>query len=243
MTTEIMSQLPSQYPGTEERGPEPPQPPAYGGALQPSQLPPPPTYSYDPAYDPALPGRRPPTAGRRGILGWLTAVGLFLLGYAKYAFLLVKAVPALLTLSTLFLSFGLYALYRGPVFAAALVAMIFVHETGHVGEILRHGTEATAPVFIPFLGAAFFQRSPPPDARRPAEMVTPSERSGPAGAPSRPRSPPRPRAVPLATPQPARACRPSDVRDLQPEGMGALMTEASAICGIPLAGTRKVFGR
>ncbi|MBM3734302.1 MAG: FMN-binding glutamate synthase family protein [Acidobacteria bacterium] len=40
----------------------------------------------------------------------------------------------------------------------------------------------------------------------------------------------------------ARACGKSDVRRLEPEDMAALTTEASAICGIPLAGTRKVYG-
>src|SRR6059036_1067634 len=41
----------------------------------------------------------------------------------------------------------------------------------------------------------------------------------------------------------ARACGKSDVHDLEPEDMAALSLEASAICGIPLTGTRKVFGR
>ena len=40
----------------------------------------------------------------------------------------------------------------------------------------------------------------------------------------------------------ARACGKSDVHDLEPEDMAALSLEASAICGIPLAGTRKTFG-
>jgi glutamate synthase domain-containing protein 2 len=40
----------------------------------------------------------------------------------------------------------------------------------------------------------------------------------------------------------ARACGKSDVHDLEPEDMAALSLEASAICGIPLAGTRKIFG-
>src|SRR6266487_2751799 len=40
----------------------------------------------------------------------------------------------------------------------------------------------------------------------------------------------------------ARACGKSDVHDLEPEDMAALSLEASAICGIPLIGTRKVFG-
>jgi glutamate synthase domain-containing protein 2 len=40
----------------------------------------------------------------------------------------------------------------------------------------------------------------------------------------------------------ARACGKSDVHHLEPEDMAALTAEASMICGIPLAGTRKVFG-
>jgi glutamate synthase domain-containing protein 2 len=41
----------------------------------------------------------------------------------------------------------------------------------------------------------------------------------------------------------ARSCGKSDVHHLEPEDMAALSLEASAICGLPLAGTRKVFGR
>jgi methylamine---glutamate N-methyltransferase subunit C len=38
----------------------------------------------------------------------------------------------------------------------------------------------------------------------------------------------------------ARACGKSDIHHLEPEDMAALTAEASAICGIPLAGTRRV---
>jgi glutamate synthase domain-containing protein 2 len=40
----------------------------------------------------------------------------------------------------------------------------------------------------------------------------------------------------------ARSCGKSDIHHLEPEDMAALTAEASMICGIPLAGTRKVFG-
>ena len=40
----------------------------------------------------------------------------------------------------------------------------------------------------------------------------------------------------------ARACGKSNVHDLEPEDMRALTLEASMICDIPLAGTRRVFG-
>jgi Zn-dependent protease len=171
-----MNQPPGQYPGTDERGPELQSPPMYGELPQPPQLPPP---SY--GYQPQIP-QAPPAQGRRGIIGWLTAMGLFVLGYAKYALLLVKAVPALLTVSTLFLSFGLYAWFRGPAFAAALVAMILVHEMGHVVEIRRQGMPASAPVFIPFLGAAIFQRAHPQNALRQAQIGIAGPLAGTAGA-------------------------------------------------------------
>ena len=40
----------------------------------------------------------------------------------------------------------------------------------------------------------------------------------------------------------ARSCGKANVHDLEPEDMRALTLEASMICGIPLAGTRRVFG-
>ncbi len=49
------------------------------------------------------------------------------------------------------------------------------------------------------------------------------------------------RAMTLEIQMLARACGKSDVHHLEPEDMAALSLEASAICGIPLAGTRKIF--
>lgn len=49
------------------------------------------------------------------------------------------------------------------------------------------------------------------------------------------------RAMTLEIQMLARACGKSDIHHLEPEDMAALSMEASAICGIPLAGTRKVF--
>ncbi len=45
---------------------------------------------------------------------------------------------------------------------------LFLVFMGHVVEIRRQGMHATAPVFIPFLGAAIFQRSHPTDALKQA---------------------------------------------------------------------------
>lgn len=50
------------------------------------------------------------------------------------------------------------------------------------------------------------------------------------------------RAMTLEIQMLARACGKSDIHHLEPEDMAALSMEASMICGIPLAGTRKVVG-
>jgi Zn-dependent protease len=74
------------------------------------------------------------------------------------------------TLLTLVISFGAYALFFGPWFAAGLVVMILIHEMGHVVEIRRQGMAASAPLFIPFFGAAIFQRQHPTDALKQAQI-------------------------------------------------------------------------
>jgi Zn-dependent protease len=168
-----MSQLPGQYPGPEERGPELPPPPTYG---QPSQLPSPPTYAYQP-------GQPAPPAGasqpRNGLLGWLASLAAGAFALFKYAFFII---PYGKTAITLVISFGAYALIFGPWFAAGLVGMILIHEFGHVIEINRQGMKATAPVFIPFFGAAIFQREHPQSALHQAQIGIAGPLLGTVGA-------------------------------------------------------------
>ena len=51
------------------------------------------------------------------------------------------------------------------------------------------------------------------------------------------------RAMSLEIQMLARACGKSDVHHLEPEDMAALTAEASAVCELPLVGTRRVWGR
>lgn len=115
-----------------------------------SDIPPQSPYHYSPA---------PVSRRSGGILGGLVTAVLAVWAFAKYALLFVAKVPALTTMLTGLLSVGAYALLFPWQVAVGLVAMIFVHEMGHVVEIRRQGMQATAPIFIPFLGAAIFQRS------------------------------------------------------------------------------------
>jgi len=66
--------------------------------------------------------------------------------------------------------------------AAGLVLMILVHEMGHVVEIQRQGMRATAPIFIPFLGAAIFQREHPTTAVKQAQIGIAGPIAGTIGA-------------------------------------------------------------
>ena len=75
------------------------------------------------------------------------------------AFVLTKGKLLLLgltnasTLFSMFLSLGVYWTAWGWKFALGMVLSIYVHEMGHVAELRRRGFKATAPMFIPGLGA------------------------------------------------------------------------------------------
>jgi Zn-dependent protease len=158
-----------QYP--PQRGDYPPPPP----------LPPYPVTSDIPPNSPYH--RSPqPRSSNRNSAGWLTGIGAALVAFLKYGGLLLLKIPALGTLLSVLLSFGAYSWAAGPAFAVALIAMLFIHEMGHVVEIRRQGMQATAPIFIPFLGAAIFQRSHPTTALKQAQVGIAGPIAGTIGA-------------------------------------------------------------
>ncbi len=146
-----------------------PPPPTYQGA---SDIPPDSPYHYSPA----------PKRDNRGLMGGIISAAFAVWAVVKYGLVFVFKIPALLTLGSALVSFGAYALLRGPEFAAALIVMLFVHEMGHVVEIRRQGMQATAPVFIPFLGAAIFQRQHPTTAVKQAQIGIAGPIAGTIGA-------------------------------------------------------------
>lgn len=168
----------SNYPTPSGYPPPPaqPEPPTGWGPAAP---PPPPGGGYQP---PGYGGPPPPQQRRRGgVWGGIVALLAAVLAYGKYALILLK-IPALGTLVTLLISFGLYAVFFGPWFAAGLLLMIFVHEMGHVMEIRRQGMKATAPLFIPFFGAAIFQRQNANSALHQAQIGIAGPIAGTVGA-------------------------------------------------------------
>jgi Zn-dependent protease len=93
----------------------------------------------------------------------LAAVGFLLAKLKGLAFLLLK-VKFLGTALTMVVSVGAYALLFPVWFAVGFVVLIWVHEMGHVLQLKREGIEASAPMFIPFLGAFVAMKEMPKDA-------------------------------------------------------------------------------
>jgi Zn-dependent protease len=69
-----------------------------------------------------------------------------------------------ITAITALVSIGAYALWLGWQFAVGIVVLIFIHEMGHVLALRRFGVKASAPIFIPFLGAVIAMKQLPKNA-------------------------------------------------------------------------------
>ena len=98
--------------------------------------------------------------GKAGGVAGLGALGLLAWKFKFIAFLLLTKAKFLLlgltkasTFFSMFLSLGVYWTAFGWKFALGLVVSIYVHEMGHVAALRRYGFRATAPMFIPGLGA------------------------------------------------------------------------------------------
>jgi Zn-dependent protease len=121
---------------------------------------------FAPQPEPPAPARerRPPR--RRG-LGALAALGVVLLKFGaklKALLFLLPKVKLLTTSATMLVSVAAYALFWGWSFAVGFVLLLFVHEMGHVIQLRREGIKASAPMFIPFLGAIVAAKSLGKDA-------------------------------------------------------------------------------
>jgi Zn-dependent protease len=97
-------------------------------------------------------------------LGGLLIPLALLASKAKVLFLAVIKIKAVATVGTMFVSIVAYTLVFGWPFAIGFVLLLLVHEMGHVIQLRREGVEASAPIFIPFLGAVIAAKSLGKDA-------------------------------------------------------------------------------
>ncbi len=94
--------------------------------------------------------------GLKGAAGLAGVAGALLLGLkTKVGLLLalVKSSKVLVTGLTMLASIWVYTSFLGLPFAALFVGLIWVHEMGHVVVLRWYGVPASAPVFVPFVGA------------------------------------------------------------------------------------------
>jgi len=108
---------------------------------------------------PSVPLGRLAALGSLGLLLWkFKAIGIFVLSKGKFLLLgLTKGK----TLLSMLLSLSLYWSVWGWPFALGFVLSIYVHEMGHVVALRRLGIVASAPMFVPFVGAFVRMESNP----------------------------------------------------------------------------------
>jgi Zn-dependent protease len=118
--------------------------------------------------DVGLPPAQERTGWRR-LLGPLAVIGA---GLAKFkgVLLLLPKLKLLTTSGSMLVSVAAYSLIWGWSFAAGFVLLLLVHEMGHVIQLRREGIEASAPMFVPFLGAVVAAKSLGDDAAAEARV-------------------------------------------------------------------------
>jgi Zn-dependent protease len=118
------------------------------------------------------PQRNQRPAWRRA-LGTLAALGLLVAKFAAKAKGLLLLLPKLklfTTSASMLVSVAAYSLIWGWRFAVGFVLLLLVHELGHVIQLRREGIPASAPMFIPFLGALVAMKEMPKDAAAEARV-------------------------------------------------------------------------
>ena len=111
----------------------------------------------------------------------LAAVGALLVKF-KFLIFAVAKFKVFTVAASMIVSVGAYALLGGWWFGVALVGLIFVHEIGHVLELRRQGVPASAPLFIPFLGAFVGMKQMPKNAWKEAQVALAGPLLGTIGA-------------------------------------------------------------
>ena len=155
----------------------------------------------DPRYEPAdapdarsFPDPEPYEHGERGYEplqprgGFLDLLKKLVAPIVALGFLVVKFGGFLLKFKVLttglsmLVSIGAYAWIWGLPFAIGFVLLILVHELGHVFALRRQGIPASAPLFIPFLGAMIGMKELPDDAWAEAKVALAGPILGSVGA-------------------------------------------------------------
>jgi len=159
-------------------------------SFTPQQEPETPRYELEPAengdgqplrdYEPIHPQGRLRGLGRK-LWAPIAALG-FLIFKFKTLILAVFKFKIFVTSASMLVSIAAYAWIWGWRFAVGFVLLLLVHELGHVLELRRQGIPASAPLFIPFLGAVVGMKQMPHDVWREAQVALAGPILGSLGA-------------------------------------------------------------
>ena len=119
--------------------------------------------SYEPPAHEPPEEPRPPSRLKRA-LGPIGAAIVAFFAKLKAILLLLPKIKLLASTGTMFVSIAAYTVLWGWQFAVGFVALLLVHEMGHVIQLRREGLKASLPMFIPFMGAVISARSLGDDA-------------------------------------------------------------------------------
>jgi Zn-dependent protease len=114
--------------------------------------------------------RRSPRGRLGSALAGAGALIVKFAGQLKALLLLAPKAKLLLTAGSALVSVAAYSLFWGWQFAIGFVILLFIHEMGHVIQLRREGIRASAPTFVPFLGAVIAARSLGDDAYAEAKV-------------------------------------------------------------------------
>ncbi|MGH2920076.1 MAG: site-2 protease family protein [Solirubrobacteraceae bacterium] len=129
-----------------------------------------PQATLSPAPSPTPRAPREERSGLRRLVTPLLVLGALLLKFGKAALLILPKAKILTTSATMLVSIAAYSFIWGWRFAVGFVVLLLVHEMGHVIQLRREGIPASAPMFIPFLGAAVMAKSLGNDATAEARV-------------------------------------------------------------------------
>ncbi len=133
---------------------------------------------------PHPPRRRSAAGGLAARLFAPLGSGLLLLSKLNFLFLFAKFGKVGLTAISMLVSVVAYASLWGLGWAAAFgfVILLFIHEMGHWTMMRLKGVPASAPIFIPFLGAVIGMRAMPRSVKDEAEIGIAGPIAGTAAA-------------------------------------------------------------
>lgn len=124
-------------------------------------------------YEPIHPGSGRKRSWRERLKRYVGPIGagaILLATKGKAILVLLPKLKIFSTSASMLVSIAAYAWIWGWAFAVGFVLLLLLHEMGHVIQLRREGVEASAPMFIPFVGAVIAARSMGDDAAAEARV-------------------------------------------------------------------------